>query len=226
MNKNTPLNPLPSVNLKEIFDRAKPFMRLMMEYECALLEIETKISVLNQELSIDSNKNPILSTKARLKDPESIIGKLERRGIPFTIENVETHLNDIAGIRVICAFIDDIYIIADRICKQDDIKVIEKKDYIQFPKENGYRSLHLIVEVPVFFFSETKHIKVEVQLRTIAMDSWASLEHKIRYKKEIGNAENISVDLKECADTLQEVDRKMQDIHYRIEYQSHKNDKQ
>lgn len=208
-----------AVNIKDIFEKAKPFMNLMMQYQCALLEIETKFNILNHELSIDSDENPILSISSRLKEASSILEKLERRNIPFSLKNIENHLTDIAGIRVICAFIDDIYLVADRICSQDDIKVIEKKDYIQFPKDNGYRSLHLIIEVPVYFFNNTKHIKVEVQFRTIAMDSWASLEHKIRYKKDIGDFDCISQDLKECANALQNIDRKMQDIHYRISSQ-------
>ena len=149
--------------------------------------------------------------------PESILEKLERKGLELTSESIEKNLNDVAGIRVICSFPDDIYVLADRLCSQDDLRLLEKKDYIENPKENGYRSLHLILEVPIFLAEQKKYRKVEVQLRTIAMDFWASLEHKLKYKKDVENSEEISRELKECADAISSMDFRMQEIRNKIE---------
>ena len=189
----------------------------MMQNECALREIETKLNVLNDEFSTMYNYNPIESIKTRVKDPLSIVEKMQRKGIQPTIANIETTLNDIAGVRVICSFPEDIYAIADILTMQDDISLIRKKDYIANPKPNGYRSLHLILGIPIFLSTGKKIMKVEVQFRTIAMDFWASLEHKLKYKHSIHNTEEISAKLKECADAITELDAKMQDIHNRIE---------
>ena len=188
------------------------FLRLMMEYQCAILEIRTKFEVLNTELSLDSESNPIESMTTRLKKPSSIIEKLKRRNLPLTVDSIRENLHDVAGVRVICSFVKDIYLLADKICSQDDIRVIERKDYIKKPKDNGYRSLHLILEVPVFFITGKKWMKVEVQLRTIAMDFWASIEHKIKYKKEIDDIEFISTKLKKCADNINSLDDEMEII--------------
>ena len=195
----------------------EPFMHLMMQYECAMLEVQTKLEVLNKELALVNSRNPFESIKSRLKSPESIYGKLQRRNIPFSIENIEKNLNDIAGIRVICSFPEDIYMLVDCLLKQDDIILIEEKDYIKNPKPNGYRSLHLILDIPIFLTGEKKHMRVEVQFRTIAMDFWASLEHKMKYKKDIGNADGISEELKYCADLISQLDRRMEQIRNRIE---------
>lgn len=193
------------------------FMHLMMQYECAMLEVQTKLEVLNKELALVNSRNPFESIKSRLKSPESIYGKLQRRNIPFSIENIEKNLNDIAGIRVICSFPEDIYMLVDCLLKQDDIILIEEKDYIKNPKPNGYRSLHLILDIPIFLTGEKKHMRVEVQFRTIAMDFWASLEHKMKYKKDIENADGISEELKYCADLISQLDRRMEQIRNRIE---------
>ena len=201
----------------ELLESAKPFLELMMQNECALREIETKLNVLNDEFSTMYNYNPIESIKTRVKDPLSIVEKMQRKGIQPTIANIETTLNDIAGVRVICSFPEDIYAIADILTMQDDISLIRKKDYIANPKPNGYRSLHLILGIPIFLSTGKKIMKVEVQFRTIAMDFWASLEHKLKYKHSIHNTEEISAKLKECADAITELDAKMQDIHNRIE---------
>ena len=195
----------------------EPFMHLMMQYECAMLEVQTKLEVLNKELALVNSRNPFESIKSRLKSPESIYGKLQRRNIPFSIENIEKNLNDIAGIRVICSFPEDIYMLVDCLLKQDDIILIEEKDYIKNPKPNGYRSLHLILDIPIFLTGEKKHMRVEVQFRTIAMDFWASLEHKMKYKKDIENADGISEELKYCADLISQLDRRMEQIRNRIE---------
>ena len=143
--------------------------------------------------------------------------KAVRKGIPMTVESIEKNLRDIAGLRVICAFPSDIYMLADALLRQDDVTLIERKDYIQNPKDNGYRSLHLIIEIPIFLHNQTRRMKVEVQLRTIAMDWWASLEHKIRYKKDLTNDEAIFAELRECAEVSARLDQRMQGIHEKAE---------
>ena len=168
------------------------FRRMIMRYQCAMLEVKTKLDVLNAELSLQTSRNPFETIKCRIKSPRSILEKLERNHLTPTVENAENNLNDIAGVRVICSFPDDIYMLADCLLAQDDITLIAKKDYIKNPKPNGYRSLHLILEVPIFLTDEKKPMRVEVQFRTIAMDFWASLEHKLKYKKDIKKAESIS----------------------------------
>ena len=149
---------------------------LMMQYQCAMLEVKTKLDVLNTELSYQTSRNPFESIKCRIKSPKSIIDKLKRNNYPLTVDSIEANLNDVAGIRVICSFPDDIYKLVDCLLAQDDITLIEKKDYITNPKKSGYRSYHLIIEVPIFLTTEKKPMRVEVQFRTIAMDFWARVE--------------------------------------------------
>lgn len=183
--------------------------RLMTYYRCAIMEIETKFRVLNEEYSLQHDRNPINSMKSRLKKIQSISEKLERKQLPKTLEAIEEHLKDVAGIRIVCAFEEDVYELADAFLKQDDITLIEKKDYIKCPKENGYRSLHLIVAVPIFLETEKKIMKVEIQLRTIAMDCWASLEHQLRYKKSNVFTEEMQKQLQCCAELSKELDARM-----------------
>ena len=192
----------------------QPYRELMSYYRCAIMEVETKFNVLNEELSLQYDRNPIETIKTRLKSPESIMEKLSRRGYPLTVESIEKNLNDIAGVRVICSFPSDIYKLADSFLKQDDITLIERKDYIQHPKESGYRSLHLIVQVPIFLQDTKKLVYVEVQFRTIAMDFWASLEHKMRYKKNIpeNHVKYLQDELYDCARQSAELDNRMQNI--------------
>ncbi|MBP3506677.1 MAG: GTP pyrophosphokinase family protein, partial [Lachnospiraceae bacterium] len=166
--------------------------------------------------SVRYQRNPISFIKTRIKSPDSILKKLQSKGYEISLESIHYNLHDVAGIRVICSFIDDIYEVARMLTSQDDIILIETKDYIQNPKENGYRSLHLIVEVPVFMSDRKQPMQVEVQIRTIAMDFWASLDHQLRYKKDLENAEQISADLKECADIITATDQRMQIIKYQI----------
>ena len=192
--------------------RSDSFRTLMAYFRCAIMEIETKFNVLNEEFSLQHDRNPIADIKSRLKSVESIEEKLTRKNIPITCEAIEKNLNDVAGIRVICTFIDDVYMLADALLSQDDITLIQKKDYIENPKPNGYRSLHLIVEVPIFLAEEKRFMRVEIQLRTIAMDFWASLEHQLNYKKNISNAEMIQNELKHCAEVNAELDRRMSEI--------------
>ncbi len=205
-------------NLPEnVFEMTHPYAELMMKYNCAMLEIKTKLDVLNNQLSLEKDKNPFESISCRIKTPKSVIEKLKRRNFPLTVESIEENLNDVAGIRVICSFPEDIYILAERLCSQDDITVIEIKDYIKSPKSNGYRSLHLILEIPIFLIDEKKLMRVEVQFRTIAMDFWASLEHKVRYKKDIiDHDDSIHEELKNCADEISKLDLRMQEIRNRI----------
>ncbi len=185
------------------------FTKLMAYYRCAIMEIETKFNVLNEEFSLRLDRNPINSIKSRLKSLPSIREKLLRRGIPVSVDAIEQSLNDVAGVRVICSFPDDVYVLADALLKQDDITLVERKDYIQNPKPNGYRSLHLIVTVPIFLAHEKRLMKVEIQLRTIAMDSWASLEHQLRYKKDYKFDENMAQELLRCAELSAELDSRM-----------------
>lgn len=201
-------------------DNAKSFIELMSRYECAMMEIETKLKVLNAEFSLEHERNPFESIKCRLKKPASILEKVYRKGLEMSVESIEENMFDIAGIRVICSFPEDIYTTAELLCRQDDIRVISWKDYIKNPKENGYRSLHLILEIPIFLSTGKKYMKVEVQFRTIAMDFWASLEHKLKYKKDIDNPQYIAKELKECADIITDMDIKMQKIRNLIETQN------
>ena len=227
MNENTQIVPsgdfnsmIASDRTAELLETAKPFLELMMQNECALKELETKLNVLNDEFSTIYNYNPIESIKTRVKDPMSIVEKMNRKGITPTVENIENTLNDIAGVRVICSFPEDIYAISDILTTQDDITLIARKDYIANPKPNGYRSLHLIVGIPIFLSTGKKMMKAEVQFRTIAMDFWASLDHKLKYKHNIKNPTEISAMLKECAEAISDLDYKMQDIRNRIERDS------
>ena len=203
--------------LLKMKDQIEGFRIMMMKYDCALSEIRTKLDVLNKDLSLRTQRNPFEAIKMRIKTPLSIYNKLASKGVDFTLENIEKELSDIAGIRVICSFVDDIYMLADCLAKQDDIRVIQKKDYIKKPKKSGYRSLHLIIEIPVFLTQDKEYVKVEVQFRTIAMDFWASLEHKMKYKKDIENAEVISEDLKFSADLINQIDMRMQQIREKID---------
>lgn len=196
---------------------ATEFQEAMMMYTCAIREVKTKLEVLNDELSVRNKRNPIEMIKSRVKKPISIIEKLKRRQLPINLDSMLHNLDDVAGVRVICSFVDDIYEVADMLIRQDDVKVIAIKDYIKNPKENGYRSYHMIIDIPVFFSLQKQHIKVEVQIRTIAMDFWASLDHQLRYKKEFEGVEEISKELKECADIIAVTDEKMLRLRKSIE---------
>ena len=200
--------------LDKIEDNMMPLKRLMAYYRCAIMEVETKFNVLNEEFSLEYDRNPIETIKTRLKSTESIIKKLVRRNFPLTVDSIEANLNDIAGVRVVCSFLEDIYLLADCLLQQDDVKLIQVKDYIKNPKPNGYRSLHLIIEIPIFLKDERKDMRVEVQLRTIAMDFWASLDHKLSYKKDIPEEEAklLRQELLECAQISADLDVRMGEI--------------
>lgn len=191
-----------------------PVEQFFANYTCAIMEIETKFKVLNEQFSLIYDGNPIESIKTRVKDYDSILRKLIRKNLPKTLESIEANIHDIAGVRVICAFEDDIYRLAKCLLQQDDITLIRQKDYIRNPKPSGYRSLHLIVSVPIFLENEKKDVKVEVQFRTIAMDFWASLEHKLKYKKDIPSdkMEMLTQELTDCAAISASLDSRMQSI--------------
>ena len=193
---------------------ALPYRELMSYYRCAMMEVETKFNVLNEELSLQYDRNPIETIKTRLKSPESILEKLHRKNHPVTVDSIEQNLNDIAGVRVICAFPSDIYQLEEAFLKQDDIRLVERKDYIANPKANGYRSLHLIVEIPIFLHDNKRLMRVEVQFRTISMDWWASLEHKIRYKKGLQESDHVDQELFECAQMSAELDSRMEKLQH------------
>ena len=201
-------------------DQARQFQQAMMRYTCAIREVKTKLEVLNDELSVKNQRNPIEMIKSRVKKPKSIVEKLQRRGFEISLESMEKNLDDVAGIRIICSFLDDIYEVADMLIRQDHVKVNAVKDYIQNPKPNGYRSYHMIIEIPVFFSDSKKPIRVEVQIRTIAMDFWASLDHQLKYKKSfIDDNGEISEELKQCAEVIAGTDVKMLEIRKKIEAQ-------
>lgn len=200
---------------------AKPYKELMAYYRCAMMEVATKFNVLNEELSLQYDRNPIESIKTRLKTLDSVIEKAGRKGVPISIESIEKNINDISGVRVICSYPSDMYMLANALLSQDDIKLVEKKDYVDPPKPNGYRSLHLIVETPIFLHDEKRMMKVEVQFRTMSMDWWASLEHKISYKKDIPDElrAQITKELLECAELGASLDKRMEQIQKKVEQQ-------
>lgn len=200
--------------INDFYDRSLPIREFMSYYECALMEVETKFRVLNKHFSQHYDGNPIESIKTRVKSPQSLAVKIIQKGIPWTRESIEANIRDIAGIRVVCSFEDDVYRLAKSFLRQTDVKLIEVKDYIKNPKPSGYRSLHLIVSVPIFLENDTKDVMVEVQLRTIAMDFWAALEHKLRYKKDLppDRQEKLAAQLQKCAQDAARLDDNMQEI--------------
>lgn len=205
---------------KKIFENIEPlfeekigqYEELMAYFKCAMMEIETKFRVLNEEFSLQYDRNPISAIKSRLKSFKSIRDKLVKNDFPLSVASVEENLNDVAGVRVICSFERDVYLLAEALLSQDDIELIAKKDYIANPKENGYRSLHLIVAVPIYLVNEKRTMRVEIQLRTIAMDSWATLEHQLRYKKNIDFTEEMAEELYLCSKLSAELDHKMDNL--------------
>ncbi len=212
MNEKSTENWLETSNPEQFINNTARFNELMMMYRCTIREIRTKLEVLDDEFSAEYKRNPISFIKSRIKKPESIYRKLKKLGYDFTAENIQTHLHDVAGIRVVCAFIDDIYTIAELLSNQDDIKILEIRDYIKNPKPNGYRSYHMIVEIPVFFSKGKTPMLAEIQIRTIGMDFWATLEHQLRYKQDIEEMEGydiVSRELYACAQKIIDTDNEM-----------------
>ena len=195
-----------------------PLYSMLLNYQCAMMAVETKFNILNERLSIKGENNPIEAIKSRVKSLDSIIRKLEKYHWPLTIESAEENLRDVAGVRVICSFVDDIYRIEKCFLEQEDVTLVIPKDYIKNPKPSGYRSLHLIVKTPVYTEKGRKDVLVEVQMRTIAMDFWASLEHKLRYKKNLSpeSTEQLARELEACAEESAKLDEKMLSIRNRL----------
>ena len=196
--------------LQQLHADFDPVYNMLMNYQCAIMQVETKFNILNNRLSMQDEQNPIESIKSRVKSLDSIIRKLEKLGLPITIEAAEENLRDIAGVRVVCSFVDDIYRIEENFLAQEDITLVTRKDYISNPKPGGYRSLHLVVKTPIYTEIGKKDMFVEIQMRTIAMDFWASLEHKLRYKKNLDPrlAEELAEELKSCAEESAKLDEK------------------
>ena len=200
-----------------LYQKSEKFIRLMAYYRCAMMEVETKFNVLNEEYSLQHDRNPISSIRSRLKSPQSIGEKLRRKDAPLSIEAIEERLNDVAGVRVVCSFPEDVWMLAEAFLKQDDVTLIDRRDYITYPKPSGYRSLHLIVAIPIFLADEKRSMKVEVQLRTISMNCWASLEHQLRYKKDRCMTEKMVSELALCARLSAELDQRMDALRHAIE---------
>lgn len=201
---------------EHVFANEGQYQEVMVRYYCAILEMRTKLDVLSKDLTVRYRRNPIEFIESRLKSPSSIARKLEKAGVAVTIENMMSRLSDIAGIRVVCAYIDDIYEIARMLARQTDVRIITVKDYIKCPKDNGYRSYHMIVEIPVYFSDEVRPVRCEIQIRTIAMDFWATLDHDMQYKKRVEDADEIMRELRECADIIHSTDEKMMRLRERI----------
>ena len=206
-----------NISPEVVEEKIEEMNKTLLIYRSAIKEVQTKLEILDDELKIRRKRNPIEYMKSRVKTPGSIMDKLQRKGLEMTVNSAKENLNDIAGIRVICSFVGDIYDIANMLKRQDDITLIEEKDYIKNPKPNGYRSLHLVVEIPIFFSDHAEPVRLEVQIRTIAMDFWASLEHKLYYKTSGESPVHITNDLKECADVIASTDMRMQDIQREVE---------
>ena len=203
-------------NVVKNYEDVDSWKTIMFLYTSALKEVGTKLEILNDEFQHVHQYNPIEHIKTRVKTPESIVKKLRRYGYESSIENMVKYVNDIAGVRVICSFTSDIYRLAEMIGNQSDLKVLSIKDYIKNPKESGYKSYHMLVSVPIFLSDSVVDTKVEIQIRTIAMDFWASLEHQLSYKKDVPHSEEIGAELKECAEVISHTDQRMQEIREKI----------
>lgn len=190
--------------------------RFLMDYKFALDAFETKIEILKEEFQFFHDYNPIEHTKSRLKSPESILKKVYKKGCDLSLEGIRTHIKDIAGMRITCSFISDIYRISEMLRSQSDLKILEIKDYIKNPKPNGYQSLHLIIEIPIYMSDRHENVCIEVQIRTIAMDFWASLEHKIYYKYNQAVPAHLLQELKEASESAAALDRQMERLHKEI----------
>ena len=232
MDENALYRPMDSVEImslaqmapENVMDEARRILELMvgykelrMMYACALKEMRTKFEVLNAEFNVRYQRNPINFINTRLKSNQSILEKMQRRRVAFSLENLENSIQDIAGIRIICSYVDDIYQLSEALLRQDDVELLARKDYIKRPKPNGYRSLHLIVRIPVFFADQKRELPVEVQIRTIAMDFWASLEHQMKYKQSVPEQEEVVNQLRLCAERISVLDDEMIGLRRRIE---------
>ena len=201
----------------ELQGKLREFLVMRNLYEAAARQLTLKFEILNDEFSVLYARNPIHHIESRVKTPESIAAKLMKKGLPVSIETAREHVNDIAGVRVVCSYIDDVYRVGEMLARQTDVEIVKKQDYIQTPNYNGYRSLHMDIKVPVYLSDRTEYVVAEIQLRTIAMDFWASLEHDIRYKVDKTKLpDGINEEMFECAGKIAEIDRQMQDMYQRI----------
>ena len=197
----------------ELQGKLREFLVMRNLYEAAARQLTLKFEILNDEFSVLYARNPIHHIEGRVKSQESIVAKLEKKGLPVTIASARENVNDIAGVRVVCSYIDDVYRVAEMLARQSDVEIVKKQDYIQTPNYNGYRSLHMDIRVPIYLSDRTEYVVAEIQIRTIAMDFWASLEHDIRYKVDKTKLpEGINEEMFECAGKIAEIDRQMQDM--------------
>lgn len=210
-------NSIKGGDIASFFGGSHDFLVMMNLYDSAVRSLKLKFEVLNNEFSVLYARNPIHHIESRLKSPDSIIAKLIKKGYPVTIESAKKNVNDIAGVRVVCHYIDDVYSVADMLLRQTDLEIVKRQDYIKTPNYNGYRSLHLDIKVPVYLSDRTEYVIAEVQIRTVAMDFWASLEHDIRYKADKSKLPlGINEEMLECSNKIAEIDEKMQDMYKRI----------
>ena len=211
------LGSLSNPGIASFWNDLQNMMELQQLYNAAIKEMQTKLEILNEEFKVRFARNPIHHVESRLKSTQSIVKKLMKKNCEVTIESAKANLNDIAGIRVVCCYIDDVYRVADMLLSQTDIELVKSQDYIKEPNYNGYRSLHLDLRIPVFLSERTEHVTVEVQIRTVAMDFWASLEHDLRYKSDKDIPLSIGEDMLRCANEIAEIDAKMQAIYQKIQ---------
>ena len=206
-----------TANRPKLCEDPHDFLMLRNLYEAAVKQLSLKFDILNSEFNVLYARNPIHHIEGRVKSQSSIVAKLLKRGLPLSIESARAHINDIAGVRVVCSYIDDVYRVAEMLARQSDVEIVKKQDYIQTPNYNGYRSLHMDIRVPVYLSDRTEYVVAEIQIRTIAMDFWASLEHDIRYKADKSKLPaGINEEMFECAGKISEIDRQMQDMYQRI----------
>ena len=210
------MEPLTREEARKLFDNYNEITAMQHLYNAAIKEIRTKLEILNDEFQVTQSRNPIHHIESRLKSTESMIKKLMNRGYPVSIDSAKKNLNDIAGIRVVCFYIDDVYSVEEALLRHSDLRLVDRTDYIKTPNYNGYRSLHLDLEVPIYLYEKTEYITAEVQIRSVAMDFWASLEHDLRYKSTGKIPPELPAELLQCADEIAEIDRRMQGIYNRI----------
>ena len=204
-------------DISAFYGGSREYSVMLNLYDSAVRQIKLKLEILNNEFNVLYARNPIHHIESRLKSPDSIIAKLVKKGYPVTIESAKKNINDIAGVRVVCHYIDDVYSVAEMLARQTDLEIVKKQDYIKTPNYNGYRSLHLDIKVPVFLSDRTEYVIAEVQIRTIAMDFWASLEHDVRYKADKSKLpEGINEEMLLCSNKIAEIDEQMQDMYKRI----------
>ncbi len=210
-------NGIKNGDISSFYAGSHEYLAMLNLYDSAVKQLKVKLEVLNGEFNVLYDRNPIHHVESRLKSAESIIAKLIKKGVPMTIDSAKKNLNDIAGVRVVCSYIDDVYRVAEMLLRQTDLELVKRQDYIKTPNYNGYRSLHLDLKVPVYLSDRTEYVVVEVQIRTIAMDFWASLEHDVSYKVDPSHLpEGINEEMLDCSNKIAEIDAKMQDMYKRI----------